>query len=69
MRTNDNSVTDPLAIAVLVKNLRNIEDAARLIEQYGRTVAAAAVVDATAEAYDKVLARIGGAMEEPHAQA
>ena len=61
----NNSVTDPLMIAVLVKNLKNIQDAADLIEQYGRTIAAEARVQNTLEVSNRIL----GSLEAPHAQA
>ena len=50
-----NPVTDPLMIAVLVKNLKNIQDAADLIEQYGRTVAAEARVQNTLEVSERIM--------------
>jgi len=61
------SITDPLMVAVLVKNLKDIREAAALVEQYGRTVAAAAVVDATLDASNRILNAIGA--EAIHAPA
>jgi hypothetical protein len=55
----NNSVTDPLMIAVLVKNLKNIQDAADLIEQYGRTVAAEARVQNTLEVSNRIIGAMG----------
>lgn len=60
----DPKMTTALEVAVLVKCLPNLEDAADLIEQYGRTVASAAVVDACAEAYDRVLASLNKPLME-----
>ena len=54
----DPKMTTALEVAVLVKCLPNLQDAADLIEQYGRTVASGAVVDACAEAYDRVFASL-----------
>ncbi|MGY4614799.1 hypothetical protein ACVWZ4_000026 [Bradyrhizobium sp. USDA 4472] len=51
----DPKMTTALEVAVIVKCLPDLQQAADLIEQYGRTVASAAVCDATAEAYGKVL--------------
>jgi len=48
-------LTTALEVAVLVKCLPSIQDAADLIEQYARTVASGAVVDAVGECYDRVL--------------
>jgi hypothetical protein len=52
-----------MMIAVLVKNLKNIQDAADLIEQYGRTLAAEARVQNTLEVSNRIL----GSLEAPHA--
>lgn len=51
-------MTTAMEVAVIVKCLPDLRQAAELIEQYGRTVASAAVVDATAEAYDRVFASL-----------
>jgi hypothetical protein len=57
-------MTTAMEVAVLVKCLPNIKDAADLIDQYARTVASGAVVDATAEAYDRVFASLNKPLAE-----
>ena len=49
-------------VAVLVKCMPNLEQAAELIEQYARTVAAGARLDATIEAYDRIQEQIATEM-------
>lgn len=58
-------MTTAMEVAVIVKCLPNIQDAADLIEQYARTVASGAVVDATAAVYDRVLASLNKPLMEP----
>lgn len=45
-----------LEIAVMVKGLKNIRDAEKLVEQYAQTVAAEAALQATINAGDRILA-------------
>jgi hypothetical protein len=49
-------VARALEVAVLVKGLKDIRDAAALIEQYAQTVAAEASLQATITAGDRILA-------------
>jgi hypothetical protein len=53
-------VPDALAIALLVKGLANVADAASLIEQYAQTVASQARLEGVITASDRILAAIGG---------
>jgi hypothetical protein len=48
-------ITTALEIAVLVKCLPDIQQAADLIEQYANTVAAGAKIEAAQEAYERTL--------------
>jgi hypothetical protein len=50
---------DAITIAKLCQGV-SVERAASLIDQYAKTYASCAVVTATAAAYDKVLATLGG---------
>jgi len=45
-------------VAVLVKCMPNLDDCAELIEQFARTAAAGARLDATIEAYDRIQEQI-----------
>ena len=47
-----------LEIAIIVRNLSDIRIAADIIEQYARTVASGARLDAAQEAYDRILGQI-----------
>lgn len=47
-----------LEVAIMCKGLKNIRDAEKLVEQYAQTVAAAARLDATVVATDRILAVI-----------
>lgn len=49
-------------VAILVKCMPNISDCAALIEQYARTVASGAVLDASQAAYEQVLNRLSQEM-------
>jgi hypothetical protein len=56
-------VPGAMEIALLVKGLANVNDGARLVEQYAQTVAAEARLDATAKTIDRcceVIGNVGG---------
>lgn len=54
------NMTTALEVAVIVKCLPDIKQAADLIEQYAKTVASQARVDATIEAHDRMLNLMNG---------
>lgn len=56
-----------LAVALLVKDLKNVSDAAALVEQYAQTVAAEAALQATINAGDRILATIDSFGSAPDA--
>lgn len=58
-------MTTALEVAVLVKCLPDIRQAADLIEQYAQTVASGARVEATIEAYERIDLRLKQAVEVP----
>lgn len=51
-----------LEIAILVRLMSNLHDAAALIDQYAQTVASGAKLDATQDAYDRMDALLQKAM-------
>jgi hypothetical protein len=65
LRKHEPRASDPInaiEIAVLVKGMKSITEAAKLIDQYAATVASEAKVDAVSQTYDLidgVLARAG----------
>jgi hypothetical protein len=65
LRKHDPRPSDPInavEIAVLVKGLKNITEAAALIDQYAATVAAGARLEGVEQAYDRMNAAFDGAL-------
>jgi hypothetical protein len=56
-----------LEVAVMVKGLKNIRDAEKLVEQYAQTVAAEAALQATIDAGERILATINAHGSAPDA--
>lgn len=56
-----------LEVAVMVKGLKNIRDAEKLVEQYAQTVAAEAALQATIDAGERILATIDAHGSAPDA--
>jgi hypothetical protein len=52
-------IATALEVAILVKGLKNIRDAERLVEQYAQTVAAEARLQAVADTGERILAQLG----------
>ena len=52
-------LANALEVAVLVKGVKNIRDAAALVEQYAQTVAAEARLQAVIDTSDRILSQIG----------
>lgn len=52
-------IAGAMEVALIVKGLPNISDAASLIEQYAQTVAAEARLQAVADTGERILAQLG----------
>lgn len=62
----DVPICGALEVALLVKGLKNIDDAGKLIEQYAQTVASEARLQAVTETSERILAQIAQFGSAPH---
>lgn len=53
-------IATALEVAILVKGLKDIREAEKLVEQYAQTVAAAARLDGVTQAYHRIDTILGG---------
>jgi hypothetical protein len=58
-------VATALEVAILVKGVKNIRDAEKLVEQYARTVAATARLDAVVETSDRIIKVLEAPLARP----
>lgn len=52
-------IATALEVAILVKGIKNIRDAEKLVEQYAQTVAAEARLQAVADTGERILSQLG----------
>lgn len=63
----DVPICGALEVALIVKGLKSIDDAGKLIEQYAQTVASEARLQAVTETSERILAQIAQFGGAPHA--